>query len=272
MRPIRLSGWAFPLHRVFLHGHVMKWRIVLLSVVLLGLLFGQTAHAREPSSSEHHSVSMAAGAASGLHDHHGSGGWEGSAQGVAYSEFNHRFVGVLVLLFGLAELGHALRYPLPDWTRLVLPGALSVIGVYLLVWSDHEAWPIGSLTFLQTFSGQDPEILHHKFYGVFAVTAAVSETLRRIGWARHPVWAAPFVVGAMLGGLLLLWHSHGDHPAKLTIELHHALLGSLGIGAAVSSAMMLRSAGPSSRPVKKWGVAWAGLVIVIGLQLLLYFE
>jgi hypothetical protein len=250
----------------------MKWRAVPLSAVFLSLWFGWLAYAIEPSSTEHHPVSMAAGTASGPHDDHRNGGWEGSAQGVAYSEFNHRFAGLLVLLFGLAELGYALRYPLPAWNRLVLPGAFGVIGAYLLVWSDHEAWPIGTLTFAQTFSGQDPEILQHKFYGIFFVTAAMSETFRRIGWGRHPAWAAPLVVGAMIGGLLLFWHSHGNHPANQTIKLHHALLGSLGVGAAVSSAMMSWRSGSSSLPVKKWDLAWAGFVILIGVQLLLYFE
>ncbi len=198
--------------------------------------------------------------------------WEGSAQGIAYSEFNHRFAGLLILLFGLAELGHALRYQLPVWTRLVLPSALGVIGAYLLVWSDHEAWPIGALSFVQTFSGQDPEILQHKFYGVFAATAAVSETLRRISWARHPVWAAPLVVGGLVGGLLLFWHSHGNHPANGTIELHHALLGGLGIGAAFSSAMISWISSASRRSVQRWELAWAVFVILISIQLLMYFE
>jgi putative copper resistance protein D len=40
---------------------------------------------------------------------HRDGLWEGSVQGIAYSEFNHRFVGLFVLLFGLAELGLALQ-------------------------------------------------------------------------------------------------------------------------------------------------------------------
>ncbi|HMS84072.1 MAG TPA: hypothetical protein PKD12_10505 [Nitrospira sp.] len=251
-----------------------QWAFLLSGLVLTVILssLGAIVLAQPSSSLELHPTSVAA-------DHHHSSGreqdgghWEGSAQGVAYSEFNHRCVGFLVLLFGLAELGHALRYQLPAWNRLVLPGAFSVIGIYLLVWSDHEAWPIGSLTFVQTFSGQDPEILQHKFYGIFFAAAAVSETFRRIGWGRHPAWAAPLVVGAMIGGFLLFWHSHGNHPANQTTELHHALLGSLGLGAAVSSAMIAWGSGPSHRSVKPWEAAWAGLVILIGVQLLLYFE
>lgn len=225
-------------------------------------------------SSEHHQASGDPVRTNNPHGEHaiGDGGWEGSTQGVAYSEFNHRFAGLFVLLFGLAELGHALRYQLPFWTRLVLPSALAIIGAYLLIWSDHEAWPIGSLSFAQTFFGQDQEIIQHKFYGVFGATAAVSETLRRIGWARHPAWAAPLVFLGLVGALLLFVHSHGSHPANHTIELHHALLGSLGVGAAISSAMVSWTSGTSPHLVKRWEVVWAGFVVLMGIQLLLYFE
>jgi hypothetical protein len=250
----------------------MKWWVVPLAVLLLVVLFGSPSYATEQSTSLHDQSSIATSAGGDPHPEHGSDSWEGSAQGVAYSEFNHRFAGLLVLLFGLAELGHALRYQLPFWTRLVLPGALGVIGTYLLVWSDHEAWPIGSLSFAQTFFGQDQEIIQHKFYGVFGATAAVSETLRRIGWARHPAWAAPLVFLGLVGALLLFVHSHGNHQANQTIMLHHALLGSLGVGAAISSAMVSWTSGISQHPVKKWELAWAGFVILIGIQLLLYFE
>ncbi|MEK9141938.1 MAG: hypothetical protein AAB308_12875 [Nitrospirota bacterium] len=249
----------------------MKWQVSLLSVLLL-VLFLWLSNLTAQVSSGHHQVSLATGTMYGSHGEHGRGGWEGSAQGVAYSEFNHRFAGLFVLLFGLAELAYALRYPLPSWIRLVLPSALGVIGVFLLVWSDHEAWPIGALTFVQTFSGQDPEILQHKFYGIVAATAAVSEMLRRIGWAQHPAWASPLVIGGLVGGLLLFWHSHGPHSANQTIELHHALLGGLGVGAAVSSAMVSWASRPSHRSVKRWDLVWAVFVILIGIQLLIYFE
>lgn len=198
--------------------------------------------------------------------------WEGSAHGTSYSEFNHRFVGLFVLLFGLGELGHALRYQLPFWIRFVLPSALAVIGPYLLIWSDHEAWPIGSLTFIQTFSGQDPEIIQHKFYGVFGSIAAVSETLRRIGWARHRVWATPLFILGLVGSVLLFIHSHKHHPGNHMIDLHHTLLGSFGIGAAVSNAMVSWASSASEQTVKRWEVAWAGFVMVMGLQLLVYTE
>ena len=249
-----------------------QWASLLTVLVLMVAQSPWWADVRAQPSSEHHQISVAPGTTNNPHSQHVDGEWEGSGQGVAYSEFNHHFAGLFVLLFGLAELGHALRYQLPFWTRLVLPSGLGVIGAYLLVWSDHEAWPIGALSFVQTFSGQDPEILQHKFYGVFAATAAVSETLRRIGWARHPAWAAPVLFFGLTGASLLFIHSHGNHPANETIELHHALLGGLGIGAALSNAMISWTSGTSSRPVKKWELAWGVFITLIGVQLLVYFE
>jgi hypothetical protein len=249
-----------------------RWVALLFVVVVLAVQSPWTANVRAQASSEHHQTSSPADTSNDPRGTHADGRWEGSAQGVAYSEFNHRFVGLFVLLFGLAELGNALRYSLPFWTRLVLPGALGVIGSYLLIWSDHDAWPIGSLTFLQTFSGQDPEIIQHKFYGVFGATAAVSETLRRIGWAQHSAWAAPLGFLGLVGALLLFVHSHGNHPANHASELHHAILGSLGVGAAISNAMVWWTSGASNSSAKRWEAVWAGFVILIGLQLLVYVE
>jgi hypothetical protein len=228
------------------------------------------AHAQQPLG--YLEDSTGAGAAHDSHAVHRDGLWEGSAQGIAYSEFNHRFAGLMNLLFGLFELGHALRYPLPVWTRLILPSAFGVIGVFLLVWSDHEAWPIGPLSFVDTFFGQDQEIIQHKLYGIFAATVALSETARRLGWVRHPAWAAPLVVFGFVGALALFAHSHGYHPANETIALHHALLGSLGICAALSKAMASWTPVASTQPARGWEVAWAVFVILAGFQLLVYFE
>jgi len=230
-----------------------------------------TAYAQHPSSD--HGVSYQAETAAALETQrtHAGDTWEGSAQGVAYSAFNHRFVGLFVLLMGFSELAHALRFPFPLWARLVLPGALGVVGVFLLVWSDHEAWPIGSLSFSQTFGGQDREILEHKFYGVLASTAALSETIRRTGWSTHPLWTAPLVIYGITGGILLFFHSHGAHPAGEQIEYHHALLGVLGVSAAASRFVAVWMTNLSSRSARRWELVWVGHIFLIGAQLFLFF-
>ena len=101
------------------------------------------------------------------------------------------------------------------WTRFLLPGAFTVGGVFLLIWSDHDSWPIGSLTFAQTFFGDDPEIIQHKIYGILACAVGTIEFLRRLGWFAHAAWTVPLPLFAIVGGVMLFNHSHGDHSCRL---------------------------------------------------------
>lgn len=251
----------------------MKWWASLLFILLLIIppLVDTSETLAQPHTG-HQDVFPQPGDAADHRGGHPGGGWEGSAEGIAYSEFNHRFAGLCDVLFGLAELGLVTRYPWALWTRFVLPGALGIISILLLVWSDHDAWPIGSLSFAETFFGQDIEIIQHKFFGFLAAGIAWSETLRRIGKVRHPAWAAPLILLTMIGGLLLMVHSHGDHPTSEKIQLHHTLLGIVGVAAAFSKAMASWMPGTSDHFVKRWEMAWAGCVILFGLLLLVYSE
>lgn len=274
VRPIRASGWAFQLSAH--NQRSFSVMIGLLCAFLIPALVGAQvtgipqARAQYPASDHNASHEMDA-----AHEHqgaHAAGVWEGSAEGVAYSEANHRVAGLFIVLIGLSELGLVLRPHSPMWARLILPGALGVLGVFLLVWSDHEAWPIGSLSFMQTFFGQDHEILQHKFYGIFATTIAMSEILCRVGWVKHPAWAAPLPLFAVIGGMMLFIHSHGIHPAAQKIAVHHAFMGSLAVSAGVSKSVAAWVTGSSSRSVRGWELVWAGLILLIGVQLLVYSE
>jgi len=51
-------------------------------------------------------------------------GWDGSPEGKAYSEFNHRLAGALVVIIGLGGLQGSLGTALLSWMRFLLPGAL----------------------------------------------------------------------------------------------------------------------------------------------------
>jgi hypothetical protein len=249
-----------------------RWLCAFFFLVLVIVSFTCLLDVCAQQKSGHSQVSSGADATHDSHDAHSGGVWEGSAQGIAYSEFNHHFVGLFVLLFGFAELIQAMRSSSPIWTRLVLPTALGIVGLFLLVLSDHDAWPIGSLGFVQTFFGEDREIVQHKFYGILAAAAASSETLRRLGWAKHPAWAVPLIVLGIGGGLLLFAHSHGVHLSHEKIEFHHALMGSLGVGAGVSRALATWMACSSNGSARAWDFVWAGLILLMGVQLLMYFE
>jgi len=213
---------------------------------------------------------------SGGHDEHGHAksaeGWEGSAKGIAYSERNHHIAGFMVVLMGLAELSYVLRLSSLNWARLLLPSALLFASAFIIIWSDHEAWPIGSLSFAQTFMGGDQEILQHKLYGILALGVGSVELFRRLGRIGHKAWASPLPLMAIVGGLMLFLHSHGFHPSAEKIAMHHAIMGTMAVTAG-SSKLLSTWVGPTE-PTRSinWEWVWVSLILLIGAQLLIYSE
>jgi putative copper resistance protein D len=242
-----------------------------LLVAVMCVLPAATGPVQAQSSHEDHVAATSHEHGHSSHEHV-QAKWEGSSAGIAYSERNHHIAGWLVLLMGVAEVSHALRLSSLAWTGLLLPGAMTVAGVFLLVWSDHEAWPIGSMSLTDTFFGRDLEIIQHKVYGLLALVVGGVEAYRRLGRKRHAAWATPLPLMAIIGGLLLFGHSHGDHPSAHKVAMHHAVMGFMAITAGSSKLWSRCSPGPSQSRASRRELLWAGLVVLIGLQLLFYTE
>jgi len=269
-RPIQRTGWAFQLQRPLPSSAELQAVSVWVSIVLavfctmlfvsVAPLYAQPGEGGYPSGHDHHGASAIAG------------GWEGSIQAVAYSEFNHHLAGLFVLLMGCAELSQSLRLPSLLWVRLLLPTAMLFGSVFLLVGSDHEAWPIGSLSFAQTLFGHDPEIIQHKIYGLLLFLVGTIEALRRVGRISDGLWSAPLPLFAIIGGLMLFGHSHGVHPSAEKIAMHHVMMGMMA--ATAGSFKLLSGWFRSSSHVlsSTWEWLWAGLIVFIGMQLLMYSE
>lgn len=280
-RPIRGAGWAFRLCR-FDHPpnpHTWQREIWCVCLVLCLVLFSAAGTMCVPFQ-----VAAESGPDASARNHHWHGSsasiWEGSPQGVAYSEFNHHLAGAFLLLIGLSEFRQIWGLPFLLWTRLFLPVGLLGAGVFLLIWSDHEAWPIGSLTFTQTFIGHDPEILQHKAFGVLSLGVGTTELLRRLGRIEGRRWAVPLPLFAVLGGLMLFGHMHGAHPSAHKIQIHHTIMGLLAMTAGSSKFVSgwLRGSRSTNVPqseataIPRWDVAWSVLILAIAIQLLLYSE
>ena len=275
LRPVRAPGRAFLVRNGYDGGmlrgsHRSHWaRFVILVFLFLPALPLWAQHDGHGQPSVHEEVNTD-------HEHHATtgdrAGWEGSVAGIAFSEFNHHLAGILVLIIGLSELRHALAVPFWAWTRFLLPGAFFVSGSFLLIWSDHDAWPIGSISFMQTFFGSDQEIFQHKSYGFLSLTVGAIELFRRLGQIRHPAWVAPLPLFAIIGGLMLFAHSHGDHPAAHRIAMDHAIMGTMAVTAGSSKLLSDWFRSPSHEGISKWELPWAVLLLLIGIQLLIYSE
>ncbi|HEY5627242.1 MAG TPA: hypothetical protein VIR79_04815 [Nitrospira sp.] len=245
------------------------WLVGIVALFVLSAIPVRAQHEAGTQAEQHRT--SAAG-----HDHHNANGspdvWEGSADGIAYSERNHHLAGWLVLLMGLAELSHAIRLPSLQWARALLPTAMLATGLFLMVWSDHQAWPIGPLSLAETFFGDDPEIAEHKVYGLLALAVGSVELFRRLGYIGHAAWATPFPLMAIVGGLMLFGHSHGVHPAAHKITMHHTVMGVMAITAGSSKLWSGWFASQPQGQLSKWEFLWAGLIMLIGAQLLIYSE
>ena len=204
--------------------------------------------------------------------------WEGSPEGIAYSEFNHSLAGVGVILVGLSELQTAMGWHVLAWSRWLLPASLIGAGIFLLIWSDHLAWPIGSWTLTETLSGKDPEMLQHKIFGILTLGVGTVEWFLRTGKLSHLVWRALLPGFALVGGLMLFVHMHGPHPAGHHIQVHHYMMGALALAGGLAwfagefrhPPHLLTRTSPLPRSVLK--ILWALFVVTIGVQLLFYSE
>ena len=262
---------------------MIRWIFVLMFAVILNL----GASAPVPAQHDH-------APHEGVIQQHGTTGvqWEGSPAGKAFSEFNHHLAGMFVILIGLSELRGVLALTSRAlqalaWTRFLLPLAMLAAGTYLAGWSDHDAWPIGSQNFSETFYGRDQEILQHKTYALLLLTVGTIEIFRRMGKLRQPAWAVPLPLFAIVGGLMLFLHEHGEHPSAHRIAINHMVMGTMAIAAGSLKLVWLWKRGQAhffaahspdakrqdqQRGLSPWYLAWPVLILLIGLQLLLYTE
>jgi hypothetical protein len=231
--------------------------LMTLSLILATFAMAQPHDSSHEPSAHHHDALAAVGQ------------WDGSPEGVAYSEFNHHLAGVFVLLIGLSELRGGLGVTMLAWSRFLLPLAMLGAGGFLIIWSDHEAWPIGYKSFAETYFSDDWETVQHKLYAILLLSVGAIEMLRRTDRVKHFAWGMPLPVFALIGGVMLFLHSHGAHPAAHKIAIHHAVMGTTALVAGLCkiTAGIKRQEGRSP-----WGIAWAVLVLLIGVELLFYTE
>lgn len=217
---------------------------------------------------------------SSSHDHRATATqWEGSPEGKAYSEFNHHLAGIFVILIALSEAQHAFRVAAVAWACFLLPLSMAAAGLFLIIWSDHDGWPIGPMTLSQTFFTGDWETVQHKWFGILLLLVGGIEWLRRSGKLEQERAKFSLPMFAIIGGLSLFLHSHGDHPSGHEIALHHAVMGIMAVAAGSSKLFSgfnrQHANSPNLRgPITSspWELTWAGLILLIGIQLLIYRE
>ncbi len=188
-----------------------------------------------------------------------------NAADIAWSEYNHHWAGLFVILVGaLALLAQAgIR-----WARH-WPLAMLGLAGFLLVRSDPEVWPVGTVGLWESL--RDVEVLQHRMFVLLIVVFALFEWRVRVGKLTSPRAALVFPLLTAAGGALLLTHSHAISNVKdqLLIELTHTPLALAGIGAGWARWLELRLTG---RAAVVAGWVWPACFLLCGAVLLVYRE
>ena len=188
-----------------------------------------------------------------------------NANDIAWSEYNHHWAGLFVLLIGALSL---LNRTGLRWARHWPLVFLGLAG-FLLIRSDPEVWPLGPEGFWASF--RDVEVLQHRAFVVVIAAFALFEWGVRSGRIRDRRAAYAFPLLTAVGAALLLTHSHAiaNVREQLLIELTHTPLALAGIAAGWARWLELRSDGRIAR-VASW--VWPVCFLLVGVILMIYRE
>jgi len=184
----------------------------------------------------------------------------------AWSEYNHHVAGLFVVTMGLLAMLHGLGAA--RWARhwpLVFLG----LAAFMLVRNDPGSWPLGPEGFWEGFGRT--EVLQHRIFVLLVVAFGIFEWAVRTERVRSPAYPLVFPLLCVVGGGLLLTHSHAllNVKQEFLTEVTHAPLGLLALAAGWGRWLELRLPSAEGRlPGRLWAVSFA----LIGVLLLIYRE
>ena len=162
------------------------------------------------------------------------------ANDIAWSEYNHHWAGIVVLVAGsLALLSQFRQISRLGWAKY-WPLAFLGLAVFILLRADPEAWPLGPRPFWGTFSA--PDTLEHRLSALLIALFAVFECAVQAGKLRSQ-WAALFFPGVCaLGAAVLLTHGHESGSARdeVLANVSHIMIALLGATAGWARWLELR--------------------------------
>ena len=184
----------------------------------------------------------------------------------AWSEFNHHVSGILVLIMGMLALLHATGRA--RWARhwpLVFLG----LAAFMIVRNDPGSWPLGPEGFWEGWLVAT--VAQHRVFVLLVVVFGIFEWMVRSGRLASRRAALVFPLLCVVGGGLLLSHSHAAQNLKdeFLLEVSHAPLGLLALLIGWGRWLELRL--PEGRG-RVPGALWAVGLVLIGALLIIYRE
>jgi copper resistance protein D len=201
-----------------------------------------------------------------------TGGSQNDAMDRAWSEYNHHWAGLIVLLAGLLAL--VARFRSQRWAKN-WPLLFIGLAIFIVIRADPEAWPLGPVSFWMSFAEAD--VLQHRLFAVLITAFAFFEWAVETGRLKTERAALVFPALCAIGGALLLTHSHslGNVKDEMLAEMSHGPIALLGATAGWSRWLELRlpQDGPKNTrmaTILSW--IWPISLALAGLILLDYRE
>src|SRR5208337_2047588 len=187
---------------------------------------------------------------------------------IAWSEYNHAWAGLIVLLMGILALLSRNRYF--SWAK-IWPLMFLGLAVFLFLRADPENWPLGPNGFWASFGEAD--VLQHRAAVLLIIAFALFQWAVETNRVKSHAAALVFPGVCAIGGVVLLTHTHGVTNIKqeMLIELSHTPLAIFGIIAGWARWLELRL--PQENSMRKYlGWVWPVCFIFVGLILMDYHE
>jgi putative copper resistance protein D len=197
-----------------------------------------------------------------------SGPAPSDANDSAWSEYNHHWAGVVVLLAGALAL--ASRFRRLHWARF-WPVSFAGLAAFIVLRADPENWPLGPRPFWGSFFA--PDVVVHRAAALLILAFAAFECAVQAGrlrarWARYA-----FPLMCAVGAALLLTHTHGSADAKeqLLVQMNHSALALFGVVAGWARWLELRLPERGHERTMA-GYVWPLALMLVGVVLLNYRE
>ena len=204
-----------------------------------------------------------------------TGGSQESETGRKWSEYNHQWAGLIVLVAG--SLALVSRFKGQRWASN-WPLLFIGLAIFIVIRADADAWPLGPRSFWASFAESD--VLQHRLFAVLIVCFAFFEWAVETGRLDSEKAALVFPALCAVGGALLLTHTHatGNIKDELFAEMSHTPVALLGATAGWGRWVELRGTDVDTSPSQSSAVIriaswiWPLCLVLVGLILLNYRE
>ena len=190
----------------------------------------------------------------------------GKKEDMSWDRFNHNFSGVVVI--GMAIVALFDRVGGFRWAR-VWPLMFIGFSVLIFVFANPDHWPIGPIGFIE--SGQNTEVVQHWLAAIVVFGLGWFEWRARDEPLKHKHLQFVFPLLCIVGGIILLTHSHsvGELKEEFLLQSTHVSMGVLGVLLGCGRWLEIRLASPYDRMAGIFSIA---AMMLVGLILLFYIK